>query len=73
MPLLLDINQASEELSMSPSKITRLVNDGILPKPVYIGGCKRFKKSDLDRWVEKLSESGTEQPKNKRGRPRLGI
>lgn len=73
MASLLTIEQVAEELAMSISKITRLVNDGILPKPVYIGGSKRFRKIDIDRWVEQLASNEIQEPAKKRGRPRLAV
>ena len=73
MASLLTIDQVADELAMSASKITRLVNEGVFPKPVYIGSSKRFRKIDLDKWVEQLASNEIQKPSKKRGRPRLAV
>jgi excisionase family DNA binding protein len=49
---LMNINGASIYLKLSIRKLRELIKDNEIPF-VRIGGCIRFIKEDLDRWVKK--------------------
>ena len=45
------------DLSIGPSTIRAMVAKGDFPKPVVMGGCNRWIKSEVDAWKEnKISE-----------------
>ncbi len=53
---LLNVPQVMEKLSMSRSKVYRMVNNGTLPS-VIIGGCTRIPEEILDEMlINKLKE-----------------
>ena len=75
MKLLLTYDETIVAVSMSKSKIDRLIRENRFPKPVRIDGNVRFRMSDLTAWENGLSESQNLSPVQpiKRGRPRLSI
>jgi excisionase family DNA binding protein len=49
--LLLDAGTVARLLSLSRATVWRLRDAGKLPEPVRIGGCVRWRRSDLDAWI----------------------
>jgi excisionase family DNA binding protein len=52
MPLLLTEEQAAALLSLSPRKVWELAAGGAIPF-IKIGSIKRYRRADLEAWVEK--------------------
>ena len=52
MPLLLTEVQAAALLSLSPRKVWELAAGGAIPF-IKIGSIKRYRRADLEAWVEK--------------------
>ncbi len=52
--MLLRVEQVADVLGISKRTVWRLVSGGILPPPVTLGRCKRWKHSDVARFVEGL-------------------
>ena len=73
MKILLTFGEAADYISLSESKIRRLINEGRMPAPIRIDGNVRWLAKDLDNWVEKLAAGEIPPSKVKRGRPRLAI
>jgi predicted DNA-binding transcriptional regulator AlpA len=73
MKLLLDIKETVGYVSLSESKIKRMVAEGRFPKPLIIDGNVRYKVKDIDSWADQLSAGEVPPPKAKRGRPRLAV
>jgi excisionase family DNA binding protein len=73
MKILLTISETATFVSLSESKIRRLIDDKRFPAGVTIDGNRRWRVKDLEAWVEQLSAGETAPVKNKRGRPRLAI
>jgi len=53
--LLIDVSEAARRLNCSTSTTKRLVKSGDLPS-VMLGGLRRVRVVDLNRFVEGLSE-----------------
>jgi len=49
---LLSAKALAKLLSLSPRTVWRLLSAGKLPKPVSIGGSKRFRTSDVNLFLE---------------------
>jgi len=73
MKLLLNKAETCDAVSLSVSKINKMIADNRFPKPVKIGGNVRWKQSDLQEWVDKLVSNEIPGPSKKRGRPRLAV
>lgn len=71
MTILLDYNQAAQELSLSVSTLRRLVDDGDL-SPVKVRGNVRFRRADLEAFADALA-NGSAQAGKRRGRRRLAV
>src|SRR4051812_30996805 len=53
-PMLLRVEQVAKVLGIGKRTVWRLVSGGTLPPPVALGRCKRWKHSDVTRFVEGL-------------------
>jgi len=73
MKILLTTRETAEAVSMSESKIRRLVSEQRFPPPIAIDGNVRWRMKDLSDWGEQLAAGEIPPPKAKRGRPRLAI
>lgn len=71
MKLLLTKNETCSMVSLSPSKIDRMVTDNRFPQSVKIGSNVRWRYNDIKDWVDKLASNDTPDSSKKRGRPRL--
>lgn len=54
---VMDIRQASRYLSISPDTLYKYLSRGKIPA-FKLGNRWRFKKSMLDRWMERQSQAG---------------
>jgi excisionase family DNA binding protein len=54
VPLLVDVPEAAEVLGVSSRQVERLVASGEL-RSVKVGGCRRIRRSDLERYVDGLT------------------
>lgn len=50
--LAISAKELAEKLSISPRTVWRLLAENKLPKPVSIGGSKRFLMSDVNLFME---------------------
>ena len=62
---VMDIRQASQYLAVSPDTLYKYLSRGKIPA-FKLGNRWRFKKSMLDRWMERQSQAG-EGAGNRRG------
>ncbi|NLS97973.1 MAG: helix-turn-helix domain-containing protein [Planctomycetaceae bacterium] len=53
-PTLLTPDQAAAYIGMSRRWVYRAASAGEFPRPVKIGSATRWRRSDLDQWVEGL-------------------
>ena len=51
---LLSIRSAAERLDLSVRAVYRLIARGLLPRPVKVGGAKKFFESDIQRYMQSL-------------------
>ena len=51
VPILLNAREAAALCTMSESYFYRLNRKGLVPKPVRAGNMRRWRRSDLARWV----------------------
>ncbi len=49
---LLNVSEVAELLSLGKSSIWRHVSNGTLPKPIKICGATRWRKSDIETFIE---------------------
>jgi excisionase family DNA binding protein len=49
---LLDIHAVARRLTVSERTVRRLVARGAMPAPVRLGALIRWRRADLDRWIE---------------------
>lgn len=73
MKLLLTIAETADYVSLSESKIRRLVAQGRFPAPVGIDGNVRYRVKDLAEWSERLKVGEIPPAQTRRGRPRLAV
>jgi excisionase family DNA binding protein len=50
---LLTPEQFAELLQVAPRTLQRLRHLGEVPKPIEVGGSLRWRKRDVDRWMER--------------------
>ncbi|QDU60768.1 hypothetical protein Pan216_16190 [Planctomycetes bacterium Pan216] len=50
--ILVDLKDAADLLSISPTTLKVMDAGGRVPAPVYLGRCKRWRVADLERWVK---------------------
>jgi len=51
---LLTIREVAKRLCLSTRAVYRLIADGVLPRPVKLGGASRFYESDVQAYLEAL-------------------
>ena len=49
--VLIDVGQLARLLGVSTRTLWRHVSAGKAPQPVRLGGCTRWRRDDIDRWV----------------------
>ncbi|MBW3598151.1 MAG: helix-turn-helix domain-containing protein [Planctomycetes bacterium] len=68
-PLLISAPQLATLLSVSERTVWRLQAAGKLPRPVKIGGQKRWRRSEVDRWIAAGCPPRTEWEQFNRRKP----
>jgi excisionase family DNA binding protein len=48
---LISVREVATLISVSPRSVWRLADSGKLPRPLAIGGSRRWKESDLRAWL----------------------
>jgi len=51
-PVLLTVKEVAEMLGLSERTVYRLTDMGKMPRPVKIGAAVRWRRSELDTWIE---------------------
>ena len=49
--VLIDVGQLADLLGVSTRTLWRHASTGKLPEPVRLGGCTRWRRGDINRWV----------------------
>ena len=49
--LMLKASEVAEILSVSQRTLWRLLSTKKLPEPIRVGGCPRWRKSDIEAWI----------------------
>ncbi len=52
---LLTLEQSAQVLQVSLRTIWKLISTGELPKPLRIGHSRRFRRADLENYIETLT------------------
>ncbi|RUL81295.1 helix-turn-helix transcriptional regulator [Tautonia sociabilis] len=50
--LLIDADEVARRVDVSGRTVRRLNSAGKLPRPVELGGSKKWKADEINRWVE---------------------
>ena len=50
--MMLTPKTLAELLKVSARTVRRMRSDGLLPEPIQFGTCERWRRSDIDRWLE---------------------
>jgi predicted DNA-binding transcriptional regulator AlpA len=50
--LLIDAEEVARRLDVSPRTIWRLSSAGKLPRPLAVGGSRKWRADEIRRWVE---------------------
>jgi predicted DNA-binding transcriptional regulator AlpA len=58
--MLLSRRDLAKLLASSPASIDRLDAAGKLPRPIWLGGSKRYRRADVELWIELGCPSRTE-------------
>ena len=51
-PVLLNVKEVAEMLGLSERTVYRLADMGNMPRPVKIGAAVRWRRNELDQWIE---------------------
>jgi excisionase family DNA binding protein len=51
-PALLTVKEVAETLGLSERTVYRLADMGKMPRPVKIGAAVRWRRSELNQWIE---------------------
>lgn len=51
--VLLTVKEVAEMLGLSERTVYRLADGGNMPRPVKIGAAVRWRRNELDMWIEK--------------------
>ena len=51
-PVLLTVKEVAEMLGLSERTVYRLADMGKMPRPVKIGAAVRWRRNELDQWIE---------------------
>jgi excisionase family DNA binding protein len=52
------LNETAEYLSKQPQTLYKMIEEGRAPRSYKVGGTRRFKKADVDAWLETLASTG---------------
>lgn len=53
---LIDLKEFADLLSVNKRTVYRLIQSGVLPKPVRVGHSVRFPASDVEAYIERLKQ-----------------
>ena len=53
--LLLRVEDVAAALSVSVRKVWQMASAGDLPQPIHLGRTTRWRRADLEAWIENLS------------------
>lgn len=67
--LLLTAAESAELLGISHDHLRRMADSGAAPRPVHIGRAVRWRRSDLEAWIE----DGCQPVRSTPARPRRSI
>ncbi|MCL4207592.1 MAG: helix-turn-helix domain-containing protein [Pirellulaceae bacterium] len=54
---LLDVQNVAALLNCSPQHVRRLADSGKMPRPIRLGGLVRWRKTDLESWLDRGAPS----------------
>ena len=63
-PLTLGVNQVAQLLGLSKRTIYRLLDAGKIPKPIQLGGAVRWRRTDIELFIEAGSIRAFRRSKN---------
>ncbi len=49
---LVDVREVARLVSCSPRQVFRLVERGLIPAPVKVGRLTRFRRDEIERWID---------------------
>jgi len=52
-PLMLKVEDVATMLAISTRQVFRLSDSGRMPRPLKLGGSVRWRKGDVQAWIEK--------------------
>ena len=67
-PALLDVRRVAVLLGCSERTVQRLVDAGEVPPPVQVGRLVRWRRTDVDEWVENRRSNNVPQRRTDRSR-----
>jgi excisionase family DNA binding protein len=70
---LLTVAEIAAELKLGTSTIWRRVSRGDFPKPIKIGGSTRWHRSDVEAFVQSLSDDNQESTTPTAVNPKAGL
>ncbi len=50
---LIDIDEVAEMLAVSARTVRRRVDDGELPRPIYVGRLAKWRVADIEEYIER--------------------
>lgn len=50
---MLTADEIARVVNCSPRTVHRLADDGVIPQPVRIGGMLRWRRPDIEGWIER--------------------
>jgi excisionase family DNA binding protein len=62
-PVLLTVKEVAETLGFSERTVYRLADSGAMPRPVKIGAAVRWRRNELDQWIEDGCPAGQRKAK----------
>ena len=58
-PLLLTVDQVAHLIQLGTRTVWRLSSSGVLPRPIAIGGSRRWERRAILEWIrERVAEKG---------------
>ena len=54
----LTVRETARLLRVDPKTVRRWIAEGVLPAPIRLGGAVRFRRDDLDEWLERAARGG---------------
>lgn len=61
-PLLMTAQEVGELLGLSARSVWRLTAIGAAPRPIRLGGSTRWRRSEIERWVDAGCPSAATNP-----------